>query len=82
MIKFLLELKQIIEFLGFPVDSCNMELKLPGDKLSNIQGEVRRLLTPVHITALDLSRVLGKMNAATRAIAVALPFYRQLQAEL
>ena len=80
--KSLLEPKQIIEFLGFLVDSCNMELKLPGDKLKNIRGEARKLLALEHTTTLDLSRVLGKMNTATKAIAIAPLFYRQLQAEL
>ena len=59
-----------------------MELKLPGDKPKNLRGEVRKLLASEYITTLELLRVLGKMNAATKAIAIAPLFYRQLQAEL
>ncbi len=77
-----LEPKRIIDFLGFQIDSTSMELKLPGDKIKNIRGEARRILAADHVTALTLSRILGKMNAATKAICMAPLFYRQLQAEL
>ena len=77
-----LEPKRALEFLGFQVDSMSMELKLPGDKIKNIRGEARKILAADHVTALTLSRVLGKMNAATKAICMAPLFYRQLQAEL
>ena len=80
--KSLLEPKKIIEFLGFLVDSNAMELKLPGDKLKSIRGEAKRILTSEYTTALELSRMLGKMNATTKAIEIAPLFYRQLQAEL
>ena len=80
--KSALEPKRTIEFLGFQVDSTSMELKLPGDKIKNIRGEARKILAADHITALTLSRILGKMNAATKAIGMAPLFYRQLQAEL
>ena len=77
-----LESKRTMEFLGFQVDSTSMELKLPGDKIKNIRGEARKILAADYITALTLSRILGKMNAATKAICMAPLFYRQLQAEL
>ena len=80
--KSILDAMRSIEFLGFLVDSGTMELRLPGDKLKNIRGEAKKLLTSEHTTALELSRTLGKMNAATKAIAIAPLFYRQLQAEL
>ena len=59
-----------------------MELRLPGDKLKNIRGEAKKLLTSEHTTALELSRTLGKMNAATKAIAIAPLFYRQLHVQV
>ena len=80
--KSILEPRTTLEFLGFQVDSSSMELKLPGNKLKNIRGEARRILASSHTSALELSRVLGKMNAATRAISVAPLFYRHLQAQL
>ena len=80
--KSILEPRTTLEFLGFQVDSSSMELKLPGNKLKNIRGKARRILASSHTSALELSRVLGKMNAATRAISVAPLFYRHLQAQL
>ena len=59
-----------------------MELKLPGDKLKSIRGEAKKILTSEYTTALELSRILGKMNATTKALEIAPLFYRQLQVEL
>ena len=59
-----------------------MELKLPGDKLKSIQREAKKLQAADQVTALELSRLLGKMNAAIKAIAIFPHFYHQLQAEL
>ena len=73
---------EIIEFLGFLVDSNAMELKRPGDKLKSFRGEAKRILTSEYTTALELSRMLGKMNATTKATEIAPLFYRQVQAEL
>ena len=55
---------QVIEFLGFNIDSTTMELKLPGDKIKKIRGEARRLLSQTDNSALALSRFLGKLNHA------------------
>ncbi len=74
-----LEPTQEIEFLGFVVNSQTMELKLPGEKLKKIRSEAKKMLESDHITALMLSRLLGKMNAATQAVKMAPLFYRNLQ---
>ena len=50
---------QIIEFLGFIIDSTTMELRLPGEKVKKIRGETRRLITQPDNSALALSRLLG-----------------------
>ena len=80
--KSLLEPWQSIDFLGFLVNSLFMELELPGEKIRNIRVEARKLLAAKQVTALMLSRLLGKMNAATKAITMAPLFYWQLQADL
>lgn len=73
---------QEIEFLGFLINSQTMELKLPGNKIKTIRSEARNLLASERLSAQVLSRVLGKMNAATQAIAMAPLFYRHLQTAL
>jgi hypothetical protein len=73
---------QTIEFLGFTLNSLTMELKLPGEKSKKIRLEARKLLEAQQVQARDLSRLIGKMSAAMRAIPPAPLFYRTLQAEL
>ena len=73
---------QTIEFLGFTLNSLTMELKLPGEKSKKIRLEARKLLKAQQVQARDLSRLIGKMSAAMRAIPPAPLFYRTLQAEL
>ena len=81
--KSLLELHvaKVIDFLGFLLDSAAMELKLLSDKIKNLWGETRTMLTAKHITALDLSRLLGIMNATTQVITMTPLFYQQLHIE-
>ena len=80
--KLVLQPERSMEFLGFQVDLSSMELKLPGNKMKNISGDAGKILAAKKTTALEVSRILGKMNVATKAIATAPLFYRQLQAEL
>ena len=82
MKKSLLQPSQSIEFLGIMVDTLTMELKLPGEKLKKIRAEAGRCLREESITARALSRLLGKMNAATQVIPPAPLFYRHLQMSL
>lgn len=80
--KSVMEPKITKDFLGFLVDFLSIERKLLEDKIKNIIGEARRILTANQVTALTLSRILGKMNTTTKAISMAPLFYQQLQAEV
>ena len=71
---------QEIEFLGFKIISTKMEIKLPGEKLRKIKSETGKILQDRSVSALTLSRIIGKMNAATQAIPMAPLYYRNLQA--
>ena len=70
---------QVIDFLGFTVNSKSMELKLPGEKVKKIRHEAQKLQETRAPTALQLSRFLGKLNHASQAINPAPLFYRNLQ---
>ena len=70
---------QEIEFLGFTVSSAKMELRLPGEKIKKIRSEAGKALQSRTVSALTLSRIVGKMNAATQAIPMAPLYYRNLQ---
>ena len=74
-----LDPSQEIEFLGFTVNSKTMELKLPGEKIKKIRAEAGKVLQSDTVSALALSWLIGKMNAATQAIPMAPLYYRNLQ---
>ena len=80
--KCVLEPTQKIDFLGFLVDSVSRELRLPADKIKKIRADLRKMLSDNSFSARKLTQMLGKLNAATRAIPLAQLFYRNLQRAL
>ena len=70
---------QEIEFLS-SVNSTKLELKLPGEKMNKIRNEAGKIRQSHTVSALMLSRIIGKMNAATPASPIAPLYYRNLQA--
>ena len=80
--KSTLEPTQSIEFLEFSVNSVQQELSLPAGKVKKIRAETRHLLEGNQITARKLSQLLGRLQAATRAVPLAPLFYRKLQRAL
>lgn len=61
--KSILNLAQVIEFLGPSVNSIAMELRLPLIKMKHIRAEARKLARETSIPARALAQLLGKMNA-------------------
>ena len=80
--KTVVELRQSLVFLGFTVDTTEMELSLPLDKIKKIRAEARKLMGAELVSARSLSRLLGKMNATTEVIPPAPLFFRHLQMDL
>lgn len=70
---------QILEFLGFVVDSIKRELRLPKEKVEAIRKEAARLSRQEKVNARALARLLGKMSAAVLAVFPAPLHYRSLQ---
>ena len=62
------EPSQIIDFLGFIVDSLKRELRLPQAKLTQIRQEAHSLLRREYASARNLAQLLGKMSAAVLAV--------------
>ena len=73
---------QEIEFLGLLVDSQSLQLKLPTEKMKQIRKEAGQLQQKEALSARQLSRFIGKLNAASQAILIAPLFYRNLQGDL
>ena len=63
----------------FLIDSKNMQMELPGDKIKKISQEATKLQKLHNPSALELSRFLGKLNHASQVIQPAPLFYRSLQ---
>ena len=79
--KSVLAPNQTVEFLGLTVDSVNMELRLPLQKIKMIRVESRKLLREEG-TARALARLLGKMNATACVVPPVPLFYCHLQMAL
>ena len=70
---------QEIQFLGFVVNSVTMTMSLPEEKIKSIARACQTILKQETVTVRELSRVLGKMTAASQAVLPALLCYRNLQ---
>ena len=71
-----------MEFLGFSVNSVQQELSLPAGKVKKTRAETQCLLESGQVTARKLFQLLGRLQAATRAIPLAPLFYHKLQQAL
>ena len=67
---------QQIEFLGMTVNSQSM---LPGQKIKTIRSDARNLLATQNVSAQSLGQLLGKLNATSPALQMAILFCRSLQ---
>ena len=81
-LKCVLDPMQIIEFLGFSVNSVQQELSLPARKVKKIRAKAWYLLEDSPATVRKLSQFLGRLQAATRAVPLAPLFYQKLQQAL
>ena len=70
---------QSIEFLGFLINSTNLTLQLPGEKLRKIRKTCQDLLEKTEISVRELSKFLGLLTSSIQAIFLAPLHYRHLQ---
>ena len=75
----MLEPYQLIEFLGFLVDSRVMKLFLPQEKIDKIKKECQAMLRKAHSSARDLAHLIGLLTATNPACLPAPLHYRGLQ---
>jgi len=73
--------KQTMEFLGLLVDSKNLSLSLPEDKIISITQSSRSLLVKDSISVREAASMLGSFSWATAALAYGQAHYRALQAQ-
>lgn len=80
--KSLLNPTQLVEFLGFQINSLTMTFNLPSEKGRKIQQEAVNLLKSQSISARHLAIFIGKVVATSRAVMQAPLHYRALQRAL
>ena len=59
---------QILTFLGIELNTVDMTLALPQDKMDDIQRVLRRRITQRKCTKRELQSLIGKLNWATQVI--------------
>ena len=70
---------QKLEFLGFIINTIDMNLLLPDDKVMSIKSLCMTLLEQKVVSVWDLSQLIGKLTASIQAVFPAPLHYRHLQ---
>jgi hypothetical protein len=70
---------QVLEFLGFLVNTRDMTLHLPDYKVEAIKADCNSLLVRREVSVRELSQLIGKLTASIQAIFPAPLHYRHLQ---
>ena len=79
--KSILEPSQVLEFLGFVLNSVSMTVTLSHAKAENIKHVCKDLLTTTQPTIREVAVVIGKLVASFPGVAMIPLFYRQLENE-
>ena len=69
-----------LSFLGIEVDTENLQLRLPTDKLDKLKSELSRCILRHSITKRELQGLVGLLQFATKVIRPGRPFLRRLYA--
>ena len=77
--KSILEPSQVLEFLGFVLNSVTMTVTLSHAKAENIKHVCKDLLTRTQPTIREVAVVIGKLVASCPGVAMGPLFYRQLE---
>ena len=69
---------QSLKFLGIEIDTVNLQLRLPEDKLSQLKRELAALVLERSVSKGDLESLVGLLQFATKVICPGRPFLRRL----
>uniref|UniRef100_A0A8W8ISQ8 Reverse transcriptase domain-containing protein n=1 Tax=Magallana gigas TaxID=29159 RepID=A0A8W8ISQ8_MAGGI len=71
----------VMEYLGFTVNTIDMTLSLPKQKIQKIKELSRQVIQSNHVSIRFLSELIGNLTASIQAIFLASLHYRHLQSE-
>ena len=74
-----LQPEQIMEFLGFSVNSMDMTLSLPRNKILDIRSRCQDMIRCSSVSVRQLAKLIGKLTATALAIIPGPLYCRQLQ---
>ena len=74
-----LQPEQIMEFLGFSVNSMDMTLSLPRNKILDIRSRCQDMIPCSSVSVRQLAKLIGKLTATALAIIPGPLYCRQLQ---
>ena len=69
---------QTLKFLGIKVNTVNLQLRLPEDKLCQLKKELASLILERTVSKRDLKSLVGLLQFATKVICPGHPFLRWL----
>ena len=72
---------QMIEFLGYQINSREMTFRLPQTRVKQIQGDCKKTLLQKQLTVRELARIVSVLAATRLAVLPAPLHYRALQAQ-
>ena len=68
----------VLTFLGLELDSDEMVVRIPHDKIIEIKNKINAILNRKKCTLREMQSLIGSLNFACRAIAPGRPFCRRL----
>ena len=69
---------QVLTFLGIEIDSVNMQIRLPADKLQKLREKIRYFLGRKKVTLEELLSLIGSLNFASTVVKPGRTFVRRL----
>ena len=69
---------EVLVFLGLELDSVNMTVRIPIDKMHDVLGKISLMLSKHKTTLKDMQSLIGLLNFCCRAIPMGRPFCRRL----
>ena len=77
--KSVLDPSHCMEYLGFVINSLEMNLSLPGGKMNHLIQSCRDLIQEKTASVRTLSKIIGKLNSSMQAVLPASLYYKHLQ---
>ncbi|XP_061196001.1 uncharacterized protein LOC133204278 [Saccostrea echinata] len=69
---------QVLTFLGIELDTVNMTMKLPLEKLNQLHGEIQYFLKAKKVSLREMQSLIGLLNFACKVVAPGQAFCRRL----